>query len=111
MTASHKLECVAMVTILDDFSPEALGAGVAGLSSVATVPEARRQGIGTAVTLHLLEQARAMGYRIGVLFSSDMAVGVYRKLGFREYRKGSFYVWTANPSTAIHPLTTLLPTP
>ncbi len=24
MTASHKLECVAMVTILDDFSPETL---------------------------------------------------------------------------------------
>ena len=70
-----------------------LGAGVAGIHSVATIPEARRQGIGAAVTLEPLLEARRLGYRIGTLFSSEMAVGVYRKLGFQDYCAGSLYVW------------------
>ena len=66
-----------------------LDAGVAGIYMVATIPEARGKGIGTAMTVRPLLEARAMGYRIGVLQSSLMAVDVYRRLGFREYRKFS----------------------
>jgi GNAT superfamily N-acetyltransferase len=70
-----------------------LGSGVGGVSSVATVPEHRRQGIATSITVAALRQARNLGYRIGVLFSSPMGVGVYQQLGFREYGKGDCYVW------------------
>jgi ribosomal protein S18 acetylase RimI-like enzyme len=70
-----------------------LGVDVAGIYNVATVPEARRQGIGFAMTTLPLMEARAMGYHIGVLHSSPMGLNVYRKAGFREYCKITSYVW------------------
>ena len=68
-----------------------LGAGVAGIYCVATLPEARRKGIGTEMTLHPLKMAYDMGYKVGVLGTSDIGYGVYNRIGFKEYWKMSVY--------------------
>lgn len=69
-----------------------LGAGVAGVYCVSTVPGARRQGIGTGLTLAALREARAMGYHAAVLSASPMGLGVYQRLGFEELcRMSHFY--------------------
>lgn len=75
-----------------------LAAGVAGIYVVGTIPEARRQGIGSTLTLVPLREARDMGYRIGVLGATPMGLGVYRRLGFQEYCKLDFYLWAGETS-------------
>ena len=59
------------------------GAGVAGLYCVGTIPEARGKGFGKAITLKPLLDARAEGYRYGVLFASEEGLPMYQRLGFR----------------------------
>jgi len=59
--------------------------GVAGLFAVSTIPEARRRGIGALTSLVPLKEARERGYRVGVVHSSEMGYGVYRRLGFEDY--------------------------
>jgi ribosomal protein S18 acetylase RimI-like enzyme len=57
--------------------------GVASVYAVATLPAARGQGIGAAITLKSLLMARELGYRHGVLFSTEMGVRVYERIGFK----------------------------
>lgn len=71
-----------------------LADGVAGLYDVATVPHARRRGIGAALSHTALRAARDLGYSIGVLQSSAMGESVYRRLGFRRYCTLSLYFWS-----------------
>jgi GNAT superfamily N-acetyltransferase len=60
------------------------GAGVASVYAVGTVPAARGQGIGGAITLAPLLEARQMGYHHAVLFSTEMGIRVYERIGFRQ---------------------------
>jgi ribosomal protein S18 acetylase RimI-like enzyme len=71
-----------------------LGAGVAGVYCVSTVPQARCCGIGAALTLAALREARDEGYRAGILQSSPMGFRVYRRLGFRELCRMSHFYWS-----------------
>lgn len=68
-------------------------AGIAGIYNVATIPEARRRGAGTTVTLTALQDACAFGYRIGVLLASKMGAPMYHQLGFQEYCQIDNYIW------------------
>lgn len=69
-------------------------AGVSGLYGIATTPAARRQGIGAAITLKPLLDARASGFRYGVLWSTQMGMPLYQRLGFRLTRgRINRYLW------------------
>ena len=69
------------------------GAGVAGIYNVATLEGARGQGIGSAITLVPLQEARSRGYRLSVLEASGKGFPVYSRLGFKEYCKVGQYLW------------------
>lgn len=70
-----------------------LAGGVAGIYDVATLPHARGQGFGSAITLAPLLDARRLGYRFGILQSSAMGLNIYRRLGFQTYCTFSLYFW------------------
>lgn len=70
-----------------------LGAGVASVVWVGTIPSARRMGFGAAITLAPLLEARRLGYRIGALTASPMGFPVYLKLGFKEFCRIPGYAW------------------
>ncbi len=77
-----------VVARLDD-KPVASAQGVyighaVGIYNVATLEEARGQGIGAAVTIAVLRDAMARGAGFGVLESSDLGHPVYRRIGFRD---------------------------
>jgi ribosomal protein S18 acetylase RimI-like enzyme len=59
------------------------GGGVASVYAVGTVPAARGRGIGGAITLKPLLEAREMGYHHAVLFATEMGVHAYQRIGFR----------------------------
>ena len=65
--------------------------GVVGVYGVATIPEARRKGFGTSMTLAALREGQSLGYGVGVLQATHLGEPVYRRMGFREmYRVGEF---------------------
>ena len=67
--------------------------GVAGIYNVTTLEEARGKGIGTAITLAPLHEAKKLGYEIAILHSSEMALNMYKQMGFKEYCTIEWFIW------------------
>ena len=86
LAAGHSVLAAAF----DDEGPLAAGScqsagDVAEITGVGTLPNARRQGLGAAVTAELATLAMADGTRTVFLSASDGAVArVYAPLGFRR---------------------------
>ncbi len=74
-----------------------LAHGVAGIYDVATVPDQRCRGFGSAMTSRAMRDAHAMGYHVGVLIASSLAAGVYARLGFQDHCDIGQYVWLPAP--------------
>jgi GNAT superfamily N-acetyltransferase len=70
-----------------------LGAGVAGLGNISTLPEWRGRGIGTAVAAGALVEAKRLGIRVGALSADEPGVPLYEKLGFVTVCRHLTYVW------------------
>jgi GNAT superfamily N-acetyltransferase len=71
-----------------------LSAGIAGVYNVVTLPAARGQGIGSKIVLTTLQEARAAGYRVAALQSSEIGFNIYRQLGFEQFCSYERYYWT-----------------
>ena len=65
--------------------------GVAGIYRVFTIPELRRRGIGTAMTLAAAQAGLEAGYHVGLLFSTSMGYPIYCRMGFHEYFHNDMY--------------------
>jgi ribosomal protein S18 acetylase RimI-like enzyme len=70
-----------------------LGAGVAGIYDVSTLPELRKRGLGRLVTLAAMHEARARGYRMAILHSSALGAAMYRGLGFADVCPIGQHIW------------------
>lgn len=66
--------------------------GLAGIYAVATLPAARKRGIGRAMTLAPLLEARALGYETGILQASSAGFPIYATMGFKEVCRYSLYL-------------------
>ncbi|GHA08168.1 hypothetical protein GCM10010329_33660 [Streptomyces spiroverticillatus] len=86
LRAGHK---VLVAAFAPDGTPLAAGhyhpaAGATEIGGVGTLPTARRQGLGAAVTVGLAAHAREHGVRAVFLAYADEAVArIYARLGFR----------------------------
>jgi len=81
-------EAVGMATLVTD-------CGVATLQNLATREKARRRGVGTALTRHVMREGRKRGLATGVLQASTMGQGIYRTIGFREVGRVVEYLLVA----------------
>lgn len=88
-TAAVRADDVIAMVAWDDGQP--LGAAMGYLAGdvcevihVATVPSARRRGIGAAVTASVVAEARTRGATVAALQATEYGEGVYRSLGFEE---------------------------
>ncbi len=70
-----------------------LGQEAAGLYNVEVAPEKQRQGVGTAMTRAVLEEARRLGSRVGVVGPTRESRSMYERLGFVLHRQALPMYW------------------
>src|SRR6266571_3973267 len=64
-----------------------LGQEAAGIYNVEVAPVRQRRGVGTAMTRAVLEEARTLGWRVGVLGPTRESRSMYERLGFILHRQ------------------------
>jgi GNAT superfamily N-acetyltransferase len=69
-----------------------VGAGAVGLYGIGTLPQARRRGVGTALTLVPMLQARDEGVDTAILHATPDGEKLYPRLGFTEYCRVSRFL-------------------
>ena len=69
-----------------------MAADLAGVYAVATLPEARKRGIGTAMTLHAMAQGKMKGAKSAVLQATEMGRPVYERIGFSTVFEYEMYL-------------------
>jgi ribosomal protein S18 acetylase RimI-like enzyme len=68
-----------------------VGGGAVGLFAIGTLPGARRRGVGSALTLVPMLEAREQGVEAAILQATPDGEQLYLRLGFQEYgRLGRF---------------------
>lgn len=70
-----------------------LGDNIAGIYYVATIPDERGKGYGTAMMEHLLNLAKQWGYFLAGLEASHEGLNLYKRLGFKEVCIFEEYAW------------------
>lgn len=79
-----------------DHHPVAVGStfesmGVVGVYNIGTRPAYRGNGFGETVTWSVIRDARERGCHTAILQSSEMGLGVYRRMGFEVIRRYCCY--------------------
>jgi ribosomal protein S18 acetylase RimI-like enzyme len=69
-----------------------LSHATAGIVQVSTLPEARNQGLGAAMTWHAVGEGQKRGARLASLQASTMGFPVYEKMGFRQTQAYATYM-------------------
>lgn len=64
-----------------------LGQEAAGIYNVEVAPDKQRRGVGTAMTRAVLEEARKLGSRVGVVGPTPESRSMYERLGFVLHRQ------------------------
>jgi len=67
--------------------------GVAGIYLVGVLEEERKKGIGSAITLAPLYDAKNLGYEWSILYSSELGFNAYKRIGFEQYCIGEVCTW------------------
>lgn len=75
-----------------------LGREAAGINNVEVAPERQRRGVGTAITRAVLEEARRLGSRVGVLAPTPESRSMYEHLGFLLHRQALPMYWYPHKS-------------
>lgn len=92
----------AFLVLLDEGKPVGVSLvsysfGVAAIYNVGVIPEYRNRGIGTAITMAPLLQAKIKGYEISTLCSSELGFKVYSQIGYKECGKYKQYIYIPQP--------------